>query len=275
MARPIVAFARRAALRSIRIAIVPGTATLPDSQIIADQIAYYRARAAEYDEWWFRAGRYDRGAQWNAEWFADVAIVEASLIAFLDAQRPQRVLEIACGTGLFTRHLASRAAHVTAVDASPEVIACNRARVTQKNVAYVVADIFEWTPPARYDLAFMSFWLSHVPLERFDAFWSLVRRALAPGGSAYVIDSVLDTMSTARDHAAPDAQSGIVTRKLNDGRQYRIVKIFHDPAALTRRLADIGFDATIERTPRYFIHGKVTCHPERSEGPVSRGGVQR
>src|SRR5438477_6199228 len=138
MARAIVTFTHRAPVRSVRIATGPGAATLPDSQIIADQIAYYRARAAEYDQWWFRAGRYDRGAEWNAEWFADVAIVEASLIAFLDAARPQHVLEVACGTGLFTRHLAPRSGHVTAVDASPEVIACNRARVTQKNVDYVV-----------------------------------------------------------------------------------------------------------------------------------------
>ena len=30
-------------------------------QVLSDQIAYYRARAGEYDEWWFRTGRYDRG----------------------------------------------------------------------------------------------------------------------------------------------------------------------------------------------------------------------
>ena len=31
--------------------------------ILLDQIAYYRARAGEYDQWWFRAGRYDRGPE--------------------------------------------------------------------------------------------------------------------------------------------------------------------------------------------------------------------
>ena len=103
----------------------------------------------------------------------------------------------------------------------------------------------------------MSFWLSHVPLARFDAFWSVVRQALAPGGHAYVIDSALDPTSTARDHPKPDAESGIVTRKLNDGRQFRVVKLFHEPATLNQRLAAIGFDSAIERTPRYFIHGKV------------------
>ena len=237
----------------------------PDASILLDQVAYYRARAAEYDEWWFRQRRFDRGTELNAAWFADVEIVEAALHAFLAAVRPQRVLELACGTGLFTRHLAPRVAWITAVDASPEAIACNRARVNRENVDYVVADLFDWEPEQRYDLAFMSFWLSHVPWGRFDAFWSTVRRALEPGGTAYVIDSALDPTSTARDHPTPDADAGIVSRKLNDGRQFRIVKLFHEPSALNRRLAALGFDATIERTPRYFIHGAAALRGPRSE----------
>jgi len=229
-----------------------------DASLLADQIAYSRARAAEYDEWWFRKGRFDRGADLNAVWFDDVAAVERALFGFLDAVQPGRVLELACGTGLFTRHLAPRVAHVTAVDASPEVVASNRARVDRDNVEYVLADLFAWKPDDRYDLVFMSFWLSHVPLDRFDPFWSMVSEALVPGGHAYVIDSALDPTSGARDHPPPAADTGIVTRKLNDGRQFRVVKLFHDPAALNRRLDAIGLDATIERTPRYFIHGKVS-----------------
>ena len=46
-----------------------------ERQLLADQIAYYRARAAEYDAWWFRTGRFDRGAANNAAWRADVASV--------------------------------------------------------------------------------------------------------------------------------------------------------------------------------------------------------
>ena len=233
-----------------------------DASLLADQIAYYRARAGEYDQWWFREGRFDRGPDLNAAWFDDVAIVEQALFAFLDVARPQRVLELACGTGLFTRHLAPRVTHVTAIDASPEVIACNRARVNCANVDYVLADLFDWKPSGdRYDLVFMSFWLSHVPLARFDAFWSMVKEALQPGRDAYVIDSALDPTSGARDHATPDRAAGIATRKLNDGRQFQIVKLFHEPASLNRRLAALGFDATIARTPRYFIHGSARCGP--------------
>jgi SAM-dependent methyltransferase len=230
-------------------------ASVADRKILSEQVDYYRNRAAEYDQWWFRTGRYDRGAELNAAWFADVAEVEKALGEYLAQTRPVNALELACGTGLFTQHLAPRVTRLTAIDASPEVIACNRARVDSGNVDYVLADLFAWTPPARYDLVFMSFWLSHVPEPRFDAFWSMVKTALAPGGAAYVIDSAHDPTSTARDHARPDAESGIVTRKLNDGREYRIVKVFYEPVALNAKMSALGFDAEFERTSRYFLHG--------------------
>ena len=35
--------------------------------ILQEQIDYYRARAAEYDEWFNRQGRYDRGPQANQQ----------------------------------------------------------------------------------------------------------------------------------------------------------------------------------------------------------------
>jgi demethylmenaquinone methyltransferase/2-methoxy-6-polyprenyl-1,4-benzoquinol methylase len=223
--------------------------------VLSEQIEYYRDRASEYDEWWFRQGRYDRGVELNALWFADVREVEAALAGFLASRKPRTVLELACGTGLCTRHIAPAVEHVTAVDASAEVIAINRARVGRDNVDYVEADLFAWKPPARYDAICMSFWLSHVPDERFDAMWATVRDALNPGGVAYVIDSAHDPTSTARDHARPDETAGVVTRKLNDGRTFRVVKIFHEAAELNARLARLGFDAAIVRTPRYFIHG--------------------
>jgi len=232
--------------------------TTTDPAILAEQVAYYRKRAGEYDEWWFRTGRYDHGPELNAAWHADVSAVERALCAFADARRPQNALELACGTGLFTRWLAPRVGTLLALDASPEVQAINHARVAADNVTYGIADLFAWEPAGRYDLVFMSFWLSHVPDDRFDDFWRKVRAALADGGSAYVIDSGWDMTSTAKNHATPDRQAGIAQRKLNDGSEYRIVKIFHEPDALAQRLASLGLASHIVHTPRYFIHGAVS-----------------
>lgn len=233
-----------------------------DASLLAGQVAYYRARAVEYDAWWYRTGRFDRGAENNAAWRADVAVAESAVVATLATARPTSVLELACGTGLFTRHLAPYAGAVTAVDAAPEVIAINRERVASRNVEYVEADLFAWQPPARYDCVFMSFWLSHVPHARFDAFWAMVRDALGPGGFAYVVDSAHDPTSTATNHPTPDRDAGIVTRKLDDGREFRIVKVFWEPALLADRLRGLGLDADIGATTRYFILGSAREKPD-------------
>ena len=235
-----------------------------DARLLDEQIDYYRARAGEYDAWWFRTGRFDRGAANTGAWLGDVAGVAGAVAAMLSNRKPSNVLELACGTGLFTRHLAPCVGSVTAVDASPEVIEINRRRVAADNVRYVETNLFSFEPEARYDCVFMSFWLSHVPHARFDAFWSMVQCALAPGGFAYVIDSAHDPTSTAANHPTPDRQAGIVTRKLDDGREFRIVKVFYEPAQLEARLARLGLDSHFAQTARYFIYGDVTTR--RSAG---------
>ena len=232
---------------------------IPD--ILRDQVDYYRARAAEYDEWWFRSGRYDRGAELNARWHADTAAVEDALVHWLGKRKLRNVLELACGTGLFTRHLAPRTDHVTALDASPEVLAINRGRVGAGNVEYIEADLFTWRPQQRYDAVFFSFWLSHVPPDRFDAFWAMVKQALEPGGAAYLIDSAFDRTSTAKDHVLPGQGDAVVTRRLNDGREFRIVKLFYEPGDLSERLRRIGWNAALDRTANYFIYGSAEPHP--------------
>jgi demethylmenaquinone methyltransferase/2-methoxy-6-polyprenyl-1,4-benzoquinol methylase len=230
--------------------------------ILQDQVDYYRARAGEYDEWWFRTGRYDRGPELNARWRREVAAVEEALATWLTARRPDSVLELACGTGLFTRHLAPRVGRLTAVDASPEVIAINRSRVAAPNVEYVEADLFDWGAARRYDAVFFSFWLSHVPGDRFPRFWSTVAAALAPRGAAYLVDSAFDASSMAKDHPLPNRATGLVTRKLNDGREFRIVKVFYRPEDLEAKLSALGWRARIGRTERYFIHGEALRSPE-------------
>ncbi len=236
----------------------------PGSALLGEQLAYYRARAPEYDDWWLRRGRFDRGEELNAAWRSDLAEVERSLAAFLAATCPGRALELACGTGLYTRLLASRVGQLTAVDGSPEVLALNRARMEGRGTPlpdYVEADLFAWSPTERYDLVFMSFWLSHVPKARLPGFWAMVRGALAPGGTAYVIDSAWEPTSHAVDHATPDRDSGVATRRLGDGREFRVVKVFWKPDDLNAQFAVLGFDATIAQTPRYFIHGPARPRP--------------
>jgi demethylmenaquinone methyltransferase/2-methoxy-6-polyprenyl-1,4-benzoquinol methylase len=230
------------------------------SELLSEQAAYYRARADEYDEWWQRVGRYDRGPEATARWHAEVGEVDAALAA---AELGGDVLELACGTGWWTERLACTARHLTCVDASAETIEVNRTRLREADLplpSYEMVDLFGWTPAATFDAVFFSFWLSHVPEDRFAAFWSKVAAALRPGGRAWLIDSLPDQTSTASDHRMPD-QDGIQERRLNDGRTFRIVKLFREPADLEGRLQALGWRTSFERTANYFVYGQASPPP--------------
>jgi demethylmenaquinone methyltransferase/2-methoxy-6-polyprenyl-1,4-benzoquinol methylase len=223
-----------------------------EPDLLTAQRRYYRARAPEYDAWWERLGRYDRGPDANARWFAEVADLEVALARF----RPRGdILELACGTGLWTRILASHAHRLTAVDAAPEMIAQNQSRLAGAAVEYVEADLFEWQPqPAGYDLCFFAFWLSHVPESRFETFWRMVATALRPGGRVFFIDSDRSDRSTASDHRLPPADEETMLRRLDDGREFCIVKRFYAPRWLECRLAELGWRVQVRRTGEFFIY---------------------
>ena len=223
-------------------------------QVVDEQIAYYRARAPEYDDWWFRRGRYDRGDGQRQAWLAEIVRLETAL----DEARPAgTVLELACGTGLWTERLARTATSVTAVDVSPEVLAINAARVGRDRIHYVREDLFEWNPRERFDFVFFGFWLSHVPSDRFDLFWSKVQASLKPRGKVFFIDSLRAEESTAANHILPDAGDPVAQRMLDDGRQFRIIKIFYIPEELQNRLEMAGWTGDVRTTGAYFIYGCV------------------
>ncbi len=50
--------------------------------LLEEQVAYYRARASEYDDWFLRRGRYDRGVVRNLRWFEQVDYQQADLFAW-------------------------------------------------------------------------------------------------------------------------------------------------------------------------------------------------
>jgi SAM-dependent methyltransferase len=224
-------------------------------ELLEEQKAYYEARAREYDDWFLRRDRYDRGPERNRKWFSEVSVLRQALRSFRPAGN---VLELASGTGLWSEQLLADADRLTAVDASEECRSiCRRRLGDDSRVRYVQADLFDWTPSESYDIVFFSFWLSHVPAERFDDFWALVASALGPAGRVFFIDSLRTATATATDQALSMPDDSICTRRLKDGREFQIVKIFHDPASLARRLESLGWQASVEPTGEFFFYGSA------------------
>jgi demethylmenaquinone methyltransferase/2-methoxy-6-polyprenyl-1,4-benzoquinol methylase len=206
-------------------------------EVLADQVGYYRRRAGEYD----------------VTAYGDVAVARTRIARLVAEMSPTgNVLEIACGTGLWTEALAGRADTLTAIDTSPEVVDIARARVGSAKVSFEVADVFSWSTSARFDVVFFSAWLSHVPMSRFEHFWGLLRQLLATGGRVLFIDEHVDVRAKEAYVAGRDE---IVERELRDGEKFRIIKNFVDPERLEDRLRQIGWDSDIRRDGGDWICG--------------------
>src|SRR6266700_3563705 len=174
-------------------------------QFLAEQRAYYSVLAPDYLD---QVPDLPGGAE---------------LTDALDAFRPAgSVLDLACGPGTWTPQLLRHASDVTAVDASPEMLAVAASRVPDgAPVRFVEADLFTWEPDRRYDVVFMGFWLSHVPAGRFESFWALVAAALAPQGRVFFVDDRYRTPEELIEGPA----SSTIQRRTPDGAAYRIVKV--------------------------------------------------
>jgi demethylmenaquinone methyltransferase/2-methoxy-6-polyprenyl-1,4-benzoquinol methylase len=226
-----------------------------DEDLLAEQRSYYRARAPEYDEWWQRRGRYDRGDEQLLEWQRQVAVVDDALTSF---GAKGSVLELAGGTGWWTERLARTADRLTVVDSSPEVLALNQARVGRIDVNYVVADLFDWQPDSKYDAVFFSFWLSHVPRARFAQFWSLVHSCLTPSGRAFLIDNRNDPVpdTIVKDPFVVQYDTDLHLRRLRDRSRYRVVSVMYEPGELQSLIGAEGWTTEIQAT-RWFIFGSA------------------
>jgi SAM-dependent methyltransferase len=206
--------------------------------LLAEQRAYYRHIAPDYEG----CALLEPGGGELSE-------------AMEDFGARGRVLELACGTGIWTQRLVTTASALTAVDASAEMIAMAKQRLGPQadRVRFVQADLFSWRPERAhaYDVVTFGFWLSHVPLSRFDAFWALVAECLAPDGRVFFTDD---------GHRGPDElaygeESEVVQRRLRDGSVHRVVKVPHTPRELEARLAGIGWSFEVHPTSGPFFWG--------------------
>ena len=208
-------------------------------EVLADQVDYYRRRAGEYD----------------ATAYGDVAAARARIARLVAEMRPAgSVLEIACGTGLWTEALAGWADTVTAIDAAPEAVAIARGRVRSANVSFEVADVFSWDPGTRFDVVFFSAWLSHVPASRFGQFWQLLRRLLGRNGRVLFIDEHVDERGK---EAYVTGRDEVVERRLADGSTFRVIKNFVEPEELELRLGRMGWDCVIRRVSSRWVYGEA------------------
>jgi SAM-dependent methyltransferase len=229
----------------------PRGASAPN--VDADLRDYYEARAREYDDWYLRRGRYARGAIHDAAWNAELDMAGRWLD---EVPFHGELVELAAGTGWWSTLLASKG-ELSLYDTSPTALDRARDRLLAHGLRAHLHERDAWAEPDRQvDGLFAGFWLSHVERSRLADFLALARRWLKPGGRFAFIDSLPDPASGGVDHPEPHDDRAV--RRLADGREFTIIKVFRSPKDYEQALRLAGFaDVEMSTTGRFFVLGQA------------------
>lgn len=201
--------------------------------------AYYAARAPEYDAVYLKPERQ-----------ADLRAIEQWLPPVFAGAR---VLEVACGTGYWTRLIAPVAAEVLALDCAPETLAIACRRVPAEHVRFVAGDAYELPRDAGcFDAAFAGFWFSHVPIARRVEFLRGLNAVLRPGARVVLLDNCRVEGSSSPVSARDAEGNTWQVRRLGDGSTHRVLKNFPSEAELRAALAGLGSGFALTRWPFYW-----------------------
>ncbi|MCW5590695.1 MAG: class I SAM-dependent methyltransferase [Burkholderiales bacterium] len=202
--------------------------------------SYYAARAPYYDDVYDKPERRE-----------DIAFLKSHLPAVFAGRK---VLEIACGTGYWTQHIAPAAAAMTATDAVAQPLDLARGRPGVGAVRFALADAYDLPESlGTFDAAFAGLWLSHVPVERRNEFLSSLHRHLAPGAKVVLIDNsevqLKDFPIAERDAHGNTWQM----RRLKDGTMHRVLKNFPSRAELEAMIAGFGVRPAYQDLQNFWL----------------------
>ena len=137
------------------------------------------------------------------------------------------------------------------------MIACNRARLgpLTDSVTFIQHDIFDWVPPRRFDAMVFCFWISHVPRRMLPRFLATCRAALNTGAPLFFVDNLREQIGFSVEEFRSDSGSELTQRRLNDGREFTIIKNFYDPAEVQDAAFSAGIQLEVGHTSTFFQYG--------------------
>jgi SAM-dependent methyltransferase len=175
-----------------------------------------------------------------------------------DVLRGHTVLELACGTGFWTRTIAEVADKVVATDINPEMIAMAQLRALPADkVTLRVADAYDL--PANigdFTAVFIGFWWSHVKREEQEKFLAQLKAKVGKDILVVLLDDVY-VEGSSETVARTDLEGNTYQiRMAPDGERYEIPKTYPSDSALRKKLASSVREIKIVRLEYYWL---LTC----------------
>jgi SAM-dependent methyltransferase len=180
----------------------------------------------------------------------------AEILTELKAEAQGRtVLEVACGTGYWTQHVAPVSRLTVATDYSKEMLAvASSARIP--HVRFVCEDAYELSKVGeeRFDFGFAMHWVSHIPMARWDEFFRRFHARLKPGAKVILCDDIRRTNDTDPYYSKLDSRDTFEIRRLPEGGEYEIVKTYFTPESLRSLLSPYAIDLELHfESPRWWV----------------------
>jgi SAM-dependent methyltransferase len=183
---------------------------------------YYRARAPEYEQIYYRDDPLRR------------AEIDAEAVRLAELAAGRTVLELACGTGYWTQIMSRTAKNIFASDIAAETLIEARKKEYFCPVEFKTADMFTDTfAEGAFDLVALGFWFSHQPRQEYERLFQILSRPLRSDGLIWMIDNNPPAEGPMVDPHLDEYGNNYKQRSLSDGRSFLIVKNYFGQAELT------------------------------------------
>jgi ubiquinone/menaquinone biosynthesis C-methylase UbiE len=202
---------------------------------------YYSKRAREYEKVYDKPER-----QQELEWLR-------GRVPRLFAGRT--VLEVACGTGYWTQHIARAAKKVHACDINDSVLEIAREKpIAPGRANFFKADAIslEGAPPG-CNAAFAGFWWSHVKKSGIAQFVSNLSRKLEPGSLVGILDNQFAQWSSTPLSRTDAEGNTYQMRKLANGDEFEVLKNFPTAGELRAAVLPVAREAHLESLQYYWL----------------------
>lgn len=175
--------------------------------------------------------------------------------ALKGAAKDKDVLEVACGTGYWTRHVAPISRQTIATDFSDEMLAAARSQRVPRakfvtDNAYALSNVNKRS----FDLGYAMHWVSHIPMARWEEFFAAFHARLRPGATVVLADDIRRMDDTDPYYSKLADRDTYEVRRLPDGTTYEIVKTYFSPESLRQLIQPYAANLEINyERPRWWL----------------------
>lgn len=204
---------------------------------------YYSKRAKEYEDVYHRPDK--------------IRLKEQKFLAEYISKtfKGRYVLELACGTGFWTKHLLKSAKKILATDYSSNMLKIASSRLS-KNSSLILLQADAYDLPIsfpKYNAAMANFWFSHIPKKKIKKFLDVLHTRLSKNSAVLIADAVYIEGFGGDLVLKKGSKDTYKRRKLKSGKEFDILKNYYTEKQLERIFSRYSKNLEIKYLTNFWI----------------------